>query len=94
MAELNAQQASILSSASRLTKVGGRLVYATCSILRAENETIVEAFLAANPQFVLEDVREILPDNVADQLDGPYLKLLPHLHQTDGFFAAALKRIS
>lgn len=92
--ELNAQQASILASASRLTKVGGRLVYATCSILRAENEAIVEAFLAANPQFVLEDAREILPDNVADQLDTPYLKLLPHVHQTDGFFAAALKRIA
>ncbi|SFN16398.1 16S rRNA (cytosine967-C5)-methyltransferase [Formivibrio citricus] len=92
VAELNAKQASILASAARLTKSGGRLVYATCSLLRAENETIVEAFLAANPEFSLCDARELLPEGIAGQLDGPYLKLLPQKHGTDGFFAAALTR--
>lgn len=92
VAELNAKQASILASAARLTKSGGRLVYATCSLLRAENEAIVEAFLAANPEFSLCDAHELLPEGVAGQLDGPYLKLLPQKHGTDGFFAAALTR--
>lgn len=92
VAELNAKQASILASAARLTKVGGRLVYATCSLLHAENEAIVEAFLVANPQFELLDARELLPENLAALLDSPYLKLLPQKHNTDGFFAAALVR--
>ena len=92
VAELNAKQASILASASRLTKSGGRLVYATCSLLHAENEAIVEAFLAANPDFSLCDARELLPENVASLLDSPYLKVLPQKHGTDGFFAAALIR--
>ncbi len=92
VAELNAKQASILASAARLVKSGGRLVYATCSLLHAENEAIIEAFLAANPEFGLCDARELLPENVATLLDGPYLKLLPQKHGTDGFFAAALTR--
>lgn len=94
VAELNVTQTAILASAARLTKVGGRLVYATCSLLRSENEAIVEAFLAANPAFSLSDAREIMPENVASQLDTPYLKLWPQKHGTDGFFAAALTRNS
>lgn len=92
VAELNAKQTSILASASRLVKSGGRLVYATCSLLRDENEAIVEQFLAAHPEFSLCDARESLPDNLAAMLDGPFLKLLPHKHGTDGFFAAAMIR--
>ena len=90
--ELNAKQTSILASAARLTKAGGRLVYATCSLLREENEAIVEAFLAAHPEFSLCDARELLPENIAETLDSPYLKLLPQKHGTDGFFAAAMSR--
>lgn len=92
VAELNAKQASILASAARLTKSGGRLVYATCSLLPAENEAIVTAFLAEHPEFTLCDARELLPEAIASQLDSPYLKLLPQKHGTDGFFAAALQR--
>ena len=51
--ELTAKQTAILQSAARLVKPGGRLVYATCSILREENEAIAEAFSAANPDFTL-----------------------------------------
>lgn len=94
VAELNVKQASILASASRLVKAGGRLVYATCSLLRAENEAIVEAFLIAHPEFSLCDARELLPEAIAGMLDSPYLKLLPQRHNTDGFFAAALIRKS
>jgi 16S rRNA (cytosine967-C5)-methyltransferase len=92
VAELNVKQASILASASRLVKAGGRLVYATCSILRAENEAIVEAFLAENPDFELKDARELVSENLAGLLATPYLKLNPQQHNTDGFFAAALQR--
>ena len=94
VAELAAKQTSILAAAATLVKPGGRLVYATCSVLPEENEAIVEAFLAAHPQFV--------PANVAADLaragialdTGPTLKLLPHLHGCDGFFAAILERQS
>lgn len=92
VAELNAKQTSILASAARLAKPGGRLIYATCSLLREENEAIVEAFLAEHPEFSLVDAREQMPESIASLLEGPYLKLLPHKHGTDGFFAALLTR--
>jgi 16S rRNA (cytosine967-C5)-methyltransferase len=96
VAELQAKQTAILDSAARLLKPGGRLVYATCSLLADENEKVAEAFAAAHPEF------EVLP--AADALDkahvaqastlvkGPYLRLWPHQHATDGFFAAVWQR--
>ena len=93
VAELNAMQTSILASASRLVKSAGRLVYATCSLLPSENEAIVDAFLAANPDFKLVDAREIMAaEHVEIELAGPYLKLTPHRHHTDAFFAAVMQR--
>ncbi|GLS04819.1 NOL1/NOP2/Sun family protein [Chitiniphilus shinanonensis] len=93
VAELNAKQASILASAARLTKANGRLVYATCSVLASENQQIVEAFLAAHPDFELLDAREVLAaEKIELPLDGPYLQLDPARHNTDGFFAAVMKR--
>jgi 16S rRNA (cytosine967-C5)-methyltransferase len=108
--ELTEKQQAILQSASRMVKSGGRLVYATCSVLPEENERIAQAFSAANPDFV--------PLNVAQELDrlkvphaaslcspaasddahandtasGQFLRLWPHRHATDGFFAAAWVR--
>ena len=94
--ELTAKQTAILQSAARLAKPGGRLVYATCSILREENEAIAEAFSAANPDFQLLDAAPLLaqggvPDS-ATLCRGSYLRLWPHLHQTDGFFAAVWQK--
>lgn len=88
---LVALQARILASAARLVKPGGRLVYATCSVLCEENEDQVAAFLAAHPAF------QIVPlDKAAPQLAGvaqsDHLSLTPARHQTDGFFAAILQR--
>lgn len=92
VAELAAKQASILAAASTLVKPGGRVVYATCSVLPDENEAIVEGFLAAHPQFSLGNVAAEL-DRANIGLDtGPTLKLLPHVHGCDGFFAAVLQR--
>ena len=88
VAELNAKQQSILAGAARLVKAGGRLVYATCSLLAEENERIVESFLAAHPDFALLPAREVLQEQKIALDTGDYLKLLPNVHQTDGFFAA------
>lgn len=93
VAELNTLQRNILQSASRLVRVGGRLVYATCSILPAENQEIVQAFLADNPQFSLLPVNELLAAQRVDlTMPDEYLNLTAHQHGTDGFFAAALVR--
>lgn len=90
--DLTQKQTAILARAAKLTKAGGRLIYATCSLLRDENEAIVELFMQNNPDFKLVPANEVLaPYHIA--LDtGPYLKLLPHLHGTDGFFAAVLEK--
>jgi 16S rRNA (cytosine967-C5)-methyltransferase len=92
VAEMQEKQASILAGAARLLKGGGRLVYATCSLLNEENEFIVEQFLAAHPDFVLVPMSKVLAEQKIDLEMGDYLKLLPHKHQTDGFFAAVLER--
>ncbi|MBC7503021.1 MAG: RsmB/NOP family class I SAM-dependent RNA methyltransferase, partial [Herminiimonas sp.] len=92
LAELNVKQTAILSSAARLVKQGGRLVYATCSLLDEENEAIVTQFLAAHEDFVLVPMKEVLAEQKVELDMQDYLKLMPHLHQTDGFFAAVLER--
>ncbi len=90
--ELNVKQTNILARAAKLTKAGGRLIYATCSLLQDENEAIAEAFLSANPEFSLIPANEILSQQQIKLDTGKYLKLLPHLHGTDGFFAAVFER--
>jgi 16S rRNA (cytosine967-C5)-methyltransferase len=105
--ELTEKQQAILQSASRMVKSGGRLVYATCSMLPEENELIAQAFSAAHPDFVVLNVAQELerlkvPDAASlcapapsgdasadDSAAGAYLRLWPHRHATDGFFAAA-----
>lgn len=93
LAALLSEQAQILSQASRCVAVGGRLIYATCSVLPQENQQQVERFLAKNPDFMLLEARTILADRCPSlQLTGPYLALRPDRHGTDGFFAAVMQR--
>jgi 16S rRNA (cytosine967-C5)-methyltransferase len=92
IAELAKKQYAILNAASRLVKPGGRLVYATCSILREENEDIVQAFQAACPEFLFLPCDELLAAQRIPLDIGPRLRLWPHMHGTDGFFAAAFQR--
>ena len=92
IAELNAKQISILNGAARLVKPGGRLVYATCSVLEEENAAIVTQFLATHDEFMLVNMRNILAEQKIPLQMDDYLKLLPNVHQTDGFFAAVLER--
>lgn len=95
IAELKTKQANILQSAATLLKPGGRLVYATCSVLAEENSGIVNAFLAAHPDFERVPADAVLRqqgvegEGLVTQGD---LQLLPNRHATDGFYAAVLQR--
>jgi 16S rRNA (cytosine967-C5)-methyltransferase len=90
-------QTAILDSAARLLKPGGRLVYATCSLLGDENEAVADRFSEQHAQTfklipalqVLNDLKILDPDTL---VEGPFLRLWPHRHQTDGFFAAVWER--
>ncbi|WP_395826405.1 RsmB/NOP family class I SAM-dependent RNA methyltransferase [Collimonas sp.] len=92
IAEMNVKQIAILSSAARLVKSGGRLVYGTCSLLDEENEAIAAQFLASHEDFALVPMKDVLAEQKITLEMGDYLKLLPHQHQTDGFFAAVFVR--
>jgi len=92
IAELAAKQARILEAASRLLKPGGRLVYATCSILPEENEAVADAFGAAHAQFAPLSCRELLAAQRIALDCAERLRLWPHRHGCDGFFAAAYER--
>jgi 16S rRNA (cytosine967-C5)-methyltransferase len=90
--ELKLKQAAILRSAAKLLKPGGRLVYATCSLLAEENEDIVAAFLEEHGDFQKINCGEALEQQGIALDTGEFLRLAPHLHGTDGFFAAAMTR--
>jgi len=94
--ELIVKQTAILDSAARLVKPGGRLVYATCSLLQRENEDIASAFAAAHADFEALPAATILAaaqvERAAELDRDGHLHLWPHKHATDGFFAAAWQR--
>ncbi|MBH9553769.1 RsmB/NOP family class I SAM-dependent RNA methyltransferase [Inhella gelatinilytica] len=95
VAALVPQQQAILASAAKLLKPGGRLVYATCSLLTAENEGVAATFEAANPDFERLNPVELLQANVsraAELVTGQALRLWPHRHACDGFFAVAWQK--
>jgi 16S rRNA (cytosine967-C5)-methyltransferase len=94
VAELIVKQTAILKAAARLVKPGGRLVYATCSLLAAENQDIIRAFLEAHPEFKALDCAELLRRQDINLETGEQLQLWTHIHNTDGFFAAAMERIA
>ncbi len=99
--ELKEKQRAILAAAGKLVKPGGRLVYATCSVLDEENAAIVQEFLIANPEFSLQPVAPILTRQgvtaelaASTETASGYLQLQPHRHGCDGFFAAVMQRAS
>lgn len=89
IATLPALQAAILSSAAAALKVGGHLVYSTCTLLPEENEAVFSAFLERNPSYVFE---EFTVGPLASH--GGMLTLYPHIHGTDGFFMAKMRRLA
>ncbi len=95
LAELAGKQSVILDEASELVRPGGRLIYATCSLLPEEDEMQVERFLARHPDFVMRPAMPLwaeLCPGVAPPNEGDVLALSPARHGTDGFFAAVLER--
>jgi 16S rRNA (cytosine967-C5)-methyltransferase len=92
LAERRAKQDVILAAAARLVKPGGLVLYATCSLLDEENAAVVESFLATHAQFELRPANAALAQQRIELDTGEYLRLTPHLHGTDGFFAALLAK--
>lgn len=94
LAELVERQHQILRSAARLVRPGGRLIYATCSLLREEDEAQAEAFLAAEPNFSLLPIARVWGETIGGASPGgeDYLRLTPARHGTDGFFVAIFER--
>jgi 16S rRNA (cytosine967-C5)-methyltransferase len=90
---LSRRQRGLLGRYAPSVRSGGRLVYSTCTLVRRENQDVVEEFLSAHPDFSLVSPGDILArQGVCCPAKGPYLDLLPHLTGTDGYFAAVMER--
>ncbi len=92
IAQLAAKQGRILNDAAQLVKPGGRVVYATCSILHEENEAVAQRFEAEHPEFEASSCAKLLAEQRIALDTGQWLRLSPHVHGTDGFFAAVFTR--
>jgi 16S rRNA (cytosine967-C5)-methyltransferase len=92
IAQLAAKQRGILDAGARLVKPGGRLVYATCSILQDENDAVADAFQASQREFLPVSAATVLAGHRIALDTGERLRLWPHIHGTDGFFAAIFER--
>jgi 16S rRNA (cytosine967-C5)-methyltransferase len=90
--ELAGLQLAILTRVAPLVRPGGTLVYAVCSVLRAECEEVLARFAAAEPGFASAPLAEVLPALVGDDTSRSSMRLLPEVHGTDGFFVARLRR--
>jgi len=92
---LRKEQEQILFVCSKYVKPGGVLVYSTCSIDPEENQKVVEKFLAENKEFTYDDIRPFVPKKLQESLKSPcgQITLFPHIHDTDGFFIARLKKV-
>ncbi len=85
-------QAELLDRAALFVKSGGTLVYATCTVLADENETVARTFSEAHSEFGLDKASDYLPESCADMVSGPYLRSWPHRHDVDGFFGARWRK--
>jgi 16S rRNA (cytosine967-C5)-methyltransferase len=90
---LSRLQSKILSRVAGYLKPGGVFVYATCTLSREENEEIVESFLAQHTEFELEDAARYLPEQATHMVREKYFVALPHRDNTDGFFAARMRKV-
>ena len=87
-------QAKILGNVALHLKVNGVLVYSTCTLSKDENDCMVESFLNEHEEFELEDAARYLPDSASHMVRGKYYQALPHRDNTDGFFAARMRKVS
>lgn len=91
---LSGLQIRILNRVAGYLKRGGILVYSTCTLICDENDRNAESFLANHPEFELQDAARYLPEKAKHMVHGKYFQALPHRDNTDGFFAARLRRFS
>jgi len=89
---LSRLQTKIVDRVAPCLKPGGVLLYSTCTLTREENEGVVESFLKAHREFELENAAGYLPEQAKSMVQGNYFMALPHRHNTDGFFAARMKK--
>ncbi len=91
--ELPQKQRAILERNLALVAPGGRIVYATCTVARAENDAVFDSFVAAHPELEPVPAKEILGGDRARAVgDGLKLRMSPHEHDTDGFYAAVARK--
>ena len=90
---LSRLQKKIMARAASYLKPGGVLVYSTCTLTEDENEKVAEDFLEQHKEFVLEDAAGYLPEQAKHLVRGSYFLALPHRHNTDGFFAARMRKV-
>lgn len=90
---LSRLQRSIVDQVTLYLKPGGVLVYATCTLTKDENETVVEDFLEHHKEFILDNAAGYLPESASALVRGSYYMALPHRHNTDGFFAARMTKV-
>ncbi|MAI80859.1 MAG: 16S rRNA (cytosine(967)-C(5))-methyltransferase [Deltaproteobacteria bacterium] len=91
--ELAQTQSEILAQAAQVVSPGGTLVYSTCTVMREENEEVIQPFLKAHPHFKLVPKAD-LPPHLHSLIDSDgFLRCFPHKHDTDGFFAARLEKV-
>jgi 16S rRNA (cytosine967-C5)-methyltransferase len=89
---LSRLQKSIVREVTPLLKPGGVLVYATCTLTREENEEVVYKLLEGRRDLVLEEASRYLPEEARQLASGKFFLTLPHRHNTDGFFAARMRK--
>ncbi|MBK7860602.1 MAG: SAM-dependent methyltransferase [Archangiaceae bacterium] len=91
--EYVAKQKMLLEQFAPMVKPGGRLIYGTCSILKEENEDVIASFLSAHPELEVMPAQQVLGEELGAKVcRGGFLRTYPHLHNTDGFFGAVLKK--
>lgn len=86
-------QYDILSTCSKYVRIGGVVVYSTCTVSKRENIDVVNSFLSKNPEFCADDITEYLPGYLAGRVRRGTIQLFPHIDKTDGFFIARMVRV-
>ncbi|SPJ16029.1 putative enzyme [Syntrophobacter sp. SbD2] len=85
---LSRLQKELLPHAAQFLKPGGVLVYATCSVLKDENEAVAQHLSESHPELAIEPAAQNLPYACREMVSGPYCRCWPHKHDVDGFFSA------
>jgi 16S rRNA (cytosine967-C5)-methyltransferase len=91
---LSRLQSELLARAADSLKPGGILVYSTCTLARPENSAVIENLMHRRPEFELQNAADYLPEQARPLAQDGYFRPLPHRHNTDGFFAARIRKVA